>query len=56
MRVKSQPDTITIGEDVYDILHQEIKSRFTEIKHNIEDWKYADRRTGEFYKFYTLEL
>jgi adenylate cyclase len=51
----TNPDEITIGIDVYDIVHPEIKSRFTEIKHNIEHWKYTDRRTGEFYKLYTLE-
>jgi class 3 adenylate cyclase len=51
----TNPDKITIGKDVYDILHPEIKSRFTEIKYNIEDWKYTDRRTGELYKLYTLQ-
>ncbi|HZD83298.1 MAG TPA: adenylate/guanylate cyclase domain-containing protein [Nitrososphaeraceae archaeon] len=49
------PDKITVGKDVYDILHPEIKGKFTEIKHNIEDWKYTDRRTGELYKLYTLQ-
>jgi adenylate cyclase len=51
----TNPDKITIGEDVYDILHPEIKSKFIEIKHSIEDWKYADRRTGTLYKLYTLQ-
>jgi len=51
----TNPDKITIGKDVYDILHPEIKSKFTEIKHNIEDWKYTDRHTGDLYNLYTLQ-
>jgi class 3 adenylate cyclase len=51
----TNPDKITIGKDVYDILHPEIKSKFTEIKHSIDDWKYTDRRTGKLYKLYTLQ-
>jgi adenylate cyclase len=50
----TNPDKITIGKDVYDILHPEIKSKDTEIKYNIEYWKFTDRRTGELYKLYTL--
>jgi adenylate cyclase len=51
----TDPDKITIGKDVYDILHPEIKSKFTEIKDNIDDWKYTGRRTGELYKLYTSQ-
>ncbi len=50
----TNPDKITIGKDVYDILHPEIKSKFAEIKYNVDNWKYADRRTGRLYKLYTL--
>jgi adenylate cyclase len=50
----TDPDKITIGKDVYDILHPEIKDKFTEVKYDIEDWKYTDRRTGILYKLYTL--
>jgi class 3 adenylate cyclase len=50
----TNPDKITIGEDVYDILHPEIKSKFTEIKYNIDNWKYTDRKTGRLYKLYIL--
>jgi class 3 adenylate cyclase len=49
----TNPDKITIGEDVYDVLHPEIKSKFTEIKCNIDKWKYTDRETGRLYKVYT---
>ena len=51
----TNPDTITIGQDVYDILHPEIKIKFTEVKYNIEDWKYTDRQTGKLYKLYALK-
>src|ERR671931_508789 len=51
----TNPNKITIGEDVYDILHPEIKSKFAEIKYNIEDWKYIDKHTGRLYKLYTLQ-
>ena len=51
----TNPDKITIGKDVYDILHPEIRGKFTEIKHSIEDWKYTDRRTGKLYGLYTLQ-
>jgi adenylate cyclase len=48
----TNPDKITIGKDVYDILHPEIKSKFKEVESDIVSWKYTDRRTGELYKLY----
>jgi class 3 adenylate cyclase len=51
----ANPDKITIGKDVYDLLHPEIKRKYNEVKYNIEDWKYTDRRTGKLYKLYTLQ-
>jgi hypothetical protein len=51
----ADPDKITTGKDAYDILHPEIKSKFTKIKDNIDDWKYTDRRTSELYKLYILQ-
>jgi class 3 adenylate cyclase len=51
----TNPDKITIGQDVYDVLHPEIKNKFNEIKHKIEDWKYTDRRTGRLYKLYASQ-
>jgi adenylate cyclase len=45
---------ITIGKDVYDVLHPEIKIKFTEAKHDIGSWNYSSRETGEIYKLYTL--
>jgi hypothetical protein len=51
----SNPNKITIGRDVYDILHPEIRSKFAEPKYNIENLKYTDRHTGRLYKLYTFE-
>jgi adenylate cyclase len=48
----TSPNRITIGEDVFNILHPEIKDRFTEIKLNPVEWKYADKETGKLYKLY----
>jgi class 3 adenylate cyclase len=51
----TNPDKITIGKDVYDVLHPEIKTKFKEVKYNIESWKYTDRQTGGLYGLYTLK-
>ena len=50
----TNPNKITIDEDVYDMLHPEIKRKFTEIKYDIDKWKYIDKHTGRLYKLYTL--
>ena len=50
----TNPNKITIDEDVYDMLHPEIKSKFTEIRYDIDKWKYIDKHTGRLYKLYTL--
>ena len=47
------PNAITIGEDVYGVLHPQIRMKFKEIKLSIEDWKYMNRQTGQLYKLYT---
>ena len=51
----TDPNGITIGEDVYNVIHPTLKSRFRELKNSIEDWKYANRQTGQLYKLYFLE-
>src|SRR5215208_4709957 len=43
----TNPNKITIGKDVYDVLHPEIKGRFIEVKQGIDNWKYTDRQTGK---------
>jgi class 3 adenylate cyclase len=51
----TNPDKITIGKDVYDVLHPELKTKFKEVKYNIESWKYTDRQTGKLYGLYSLK-
>jgi len=48
----TNPDKITIGKDVYDILHPEIKIKFKEVENDGVSWKYTDRRRGGLYKLY----
>ena len=51
----TDPNGIKIGEDVYNMIHPTLKSRFRELKNSIEDWKYTNRQTGQLYKLYFLE-
>jgi adenylate cyclase len=48
----TNPDKITIGKDVYDILDPEIKIKFKEVENDGASWKYTDRRRGALYKLY----
>jgi adenylate cyclase len=51
----TNPNKISVGEDVYDVLDPLIKNKFIKIKHKLGDWKYANKQTGQLYKLYTLE-
>ena len=51
----TDPNGITIGEDVYNVIHPTPKSRFRELKNRIEDWKYTNRQTGQLYRLYSME-
>ncbi|HYA84966.1 MAG TPA: adenylate/guanylate cyclase domain-containing protein [Candidatus Bathyarchaeia archaeon] len=53
----TEPDGITIGEDVYNLLHPTLKTRFKRIslKDRIQDWKYTNRQTGQLYNLYMME-
>jgi len=46
------PNKISIGEDVYKMLHPSIRAKFKEIRLNTEEWKYTNRETGKLYKVY----
>ena len=48
------PNTISIGEDVYELLHPSVKTQFSEMKLSTEAWKYRNRVTDRLYKVYTL--
>ncbi|MFZ0895470.1 MAG: adenylate/guanylate cyclase domain-containing protein, partial [Candidatus Nitrosopolaris sp.] len=51
----TDPDRVTIGEDVYNVIHPSLKIRFRELKDHIHDWKYNSRRTGQLYKLFLME-
>jgi adenylate cyclase len=48
------PNRILIGQDVYDMLHPSVKSKFKEMKFGAEEWKYRDRVTDKIYRVYAL--
>jgi adenylate cyclase len=51
----TDPDRITIGEDVYNLIHPTLKTRFRELKDRIPHWKYTSRQTGQLYKLFLME-
>src|SRR5918911_1539192 len=51
----SGPDRISIGDDVYKMLHPSIQSKFHEVKFSLDEWKYTDIQTGKLYKVYTMQ-
>jgi hypothetical protein len=51
----TDPDRVTIGEDVYNVIHPALKIRFRELKDHIHDWKYTSRQTGQLYKLFLME-
>ncbi|MRN61309.1 MAG: adenylate/guanylate cyclase domain-containing protein [Nitrosopumilales archaeon] len=51
----TDPDRITIGEDVYNLIHPTLKTRFRELKDRIQHWKYTSRQTGQLYKLFLME-
>jgi class 3 adenylate cyclase len=48
------PNTISVGEDVYELLHPSEKALFSEMKLSAEAWKYRNRITDRMYRVYTL--
>jgi len=51
----SGPNRISIGDDVYKMIHPSIRSKFREVKFNLDEWKYTDRQTGKLYRVYVLQ-
>ncbi|MFZ0894386.1 MAG: adenylate/guanylate cyclase domain-containing protein [Candidatus Nitrosopolaris sp.] len=51
----TDPDRITIGEDVYNLIHPTLKTRFRELKDRIQHWRYTSRQTGQLYKLFLME-
>ena len=52
----TEPNNITIGDDVFLKLHPELRERFIEVKYKVEDWKYVSKQTGQVYKIYSMKM
>lgn len=50
----TSPNKVSIGEDVYNLLHPSEKAKFKEMKLNSDEWKYRNRYTDGMYKVYTM--
>jgi adenylate cyclase len=46
---------VSVGEDIFKLLHPKIQSRFRELITSRSGWKYIDRRSGNPYKVYSLK-
>lgn len=51
----TSPNVISVGENVYKLLHPQIQTNFKQINFENNEWKYIDIRTGNPYKVYTLK-
>jgi adenylate cyclase len=50
------PNKISVGENIYEMLHPKIQSDFEELTNLYQDgWKYINHKTGKVYKVYTLK-
>jgi class 3 adenylate cyclase len=45
---------ISVGEDIYKLLHPTIQSEFHELILHTNEWKYTNRTTNKTYKVYTI--
>ncbi len=52
----TKPNQISIGENVYRILHPQIRKEFMELGFPEGSWKYTDKETGMLYKVYTTQF
>jgi class 3 adenylate cyclase len=51
----TSPNGISVGENVFKLLHPQIQSKFKQVLFDNNDWKYIDIKTGEPYKVYGLK-
>ncbi len=51
----TSPNEISVGENVYKLLHPQIQTNFKQVNFDNSDWKYIDIQTGNPYKVYTLK-
>jgi class 3 adenylate cyclase len=48
----ARPNGLVIGQSVYDILDEKLKSTFEMLKVNSASWNYRDEKTGNIYQVY----
>jgi adenylate cyclase len=48
----AKPNGIVIGQSVYDMLDEKLKSTFEKLKVNSKSWNYRDEKTGDIYQVY----
>ena len=51
----TSPNGVSVGENVYKLLHPQIQTNFKQVNFENNDWKYIDIKTGNPYKVYTLK-
>jgi class 3 adenylate cyclase len=47
------PNAMSVGHNIYKLLHPKVQANFKEISNLLDDWKYLDSNTGQLYKVYT---
>ena len=47
------PNCMSVGHNIYKLLHPKVQSNFKELSNLLDDWKYLDSTTGQVYKVYT---
>ena len=50
----TDPNKVSVGENVYKLLDPGIQTEFHELVYGIGEWDYINRDTGKLYKVYTL--
>jgi adenylate cyclase len=49
------PNKVSVGEDIYKLLHSNTQAEFQESSSLVDKWKYLDTDTDKIYKIYTLK-
>jgi adenylate cyclase len=49
----TEANGISVGENVFKLLHSNLQSEFRELITSRNDWKYVNVQTGKPYKVYT---
>jgi adenylate cyclase len=49
----TSPNRVSVGENLYKLLHPGIQTEFNELAYGTDEWDYINRDTGNIYKVYT---